>query len=66
MKLVTLCRPDLLISSCQSAEKGFLGASGCVCIAGGCVLAPDYFCMMSEIEIDMTKQYRFRGSFNVL
>ncbi len=54
-------RPDLLISSCQSAEKGFLGASGCVCvyIEGGCVLGLDLltYCMISEAEIDMTKQY---------
>lgn len=60
MKLVTLCRSDysLLISSSQSDEKGFLGASGCVCIAGGCVLGLDYFCVMTEVEIDMTKQYQ--------
>ncbi len=29
--------PDLLISFCQSAEKRFLGASGCVCVYSGWV-----------------------------
>lgn len=49
--------PDLLISFCQSAEKGFLGASVCVCILRVGVLGLDYYCMISEAEIDMTKQY---------
>ncbi len=50
--------PDLLISFCQSAEKGFWGQVGvCVYIQGGCVLGLDYYCVISEAEIDMTKQY---------
>lgn len=50
---------------CQSTEKGFLGATKwvCMCIAGGCLLGLDNYCRMTEVEINMTKQYRIRNLF---